>query len=320
MVSCPACGKANPDGFRFCGFCTAPLDEAPAASGLEERKVVSVLFCDLVGFTAASEVADPEDVRARLRPYHGLLRERIVAFGGTVEKFVGDAVTAVFGAPVAHEDDAERAVRAGLAILESLAVLNEADPALSLSVRVGVNTGEALVALDARPEQGEGFGMGSFRGRPWSGRRDLVGMQRRPARRSSRPRRTAWKHAGLEPIGLTGPNSSSAADSAKPPASGPNGHAGRMFHEGEPRNVAVEDHEGVPDPTRDARPAAGRRRVQRRHRPRNSQLDDHSLSSRCARWLRFKRRIGADQRDWTMQNSKRLAVPSSRVSLLRLPW
>ncbi|MDH5334657.1 MAG: AAA family ATPase, partial [Thermoleophilia bacterium] len=157
MAACPACGKENPDGFRFCGFCTAALDEVLAAVGLEERKVVSVLFCDLVGFTAASETADPEDVRARLRPYHDLLRERIEAFGGTVEKFVGDAVMAVFGAPVAHEDDAERAVRAGLAILESLGSMNEADPALGLSVRVGVNTGEALVALDARPEQGEGF-------------------------------------------------------------------------------------------------------------------------------------------------------------------
>ncbi|MDH4178489.1 MAG: hypothetical protein OEV72_13015, partial [Thermoleophilia bacterium] len=101
MAACPACGKENPDGFRFCGFCTAALDEVLAAVGLEERKVVSVLFCDLVGFTAASEAADPEDVRARLRPYHDLLRERIEAFGGTVEKFVGDAVMAVFGAPMA---------------------------------------------------------------------------------------------------------------------------------------------------------------------------------------------------------------------------
>ncbi len=157
MTVCPACGRENPEGFRFCGFCTAPLEEGTAAAGLEERKVVSVLFCDLVGFTAASETADPEDVRARLRPYHELLRERIEAFGGTVEKFVGDAVMAVFGAPVAHEDDAERAVRAGLAILESLDGLNEADAAPGLSVRVGINTGETLVTLDARPEQGEGF-------------------------------------------------------------------------------------------------------------------------------------------------------------------
>ena len=114
-----------------------------------------MLFCDLVGFTAESEQADPEDVRSRLRPYHQLLRDRIEAYGGVVEKFIGDAVMAVFGAPVAHEDDAERAVRAGLSILESLDELGAAGSALD--VRIGVNTGEALVSLDARPERGEGI-------------------------------------------------------------------------------------------------------------------------------------------------------------------
>ena len=123
----------------------------------EERKVVSVLFCDLVGFTAASEHADPEDVRARLRPYHAQLQQVIESYGGTVEKFVGDAVMAVFGAPVAHEDDPERAVRAGLRILEALEELNRGDERLQLQVRVGINTGEAVVALGAHPERGEGF-------------------------------------------------------------------------------------------------------------------------------------------------------------------
>ena len=116
-----------------------------------------MLFCDLVGFTAASESADPEEVQARLSPYHARTRERIEAFGGTVEKFIGDAVMAVFGAPVAHEDDAERAVRASLAILETIEQLNADDESLALSVRIGVNTGEAVVALDARPELGEGM-------------------------------------------------------------------------------------------------------------------------------------------------------------------
>jgi predicted ATPase/class 3 adenylate cyclase len=158
MPTCPSCGKELPAvDFPFCPFCTAPLTEAPPAPALEERKVVSVLFCDLVGFTAASEQADPEDVRARLRPYHARLRSEIEAYGGTVEKFVGDAVMAVFGAPVAHEDDAERAVRAGLTILEAIAELNEADPGLSLQVRIGINTGEAVVALGAKPEEGEGI-------------------------------------------------------------------------------------------------------------------------------------------------------------------
>ena len=157
MARCPSCGEENPDGFQFCGFCTAPLAAEPAASLQEERKVVSVLFCDLVGFTAASEAADPEDVRARIRPYHQRLREELERYGGTVEKFVGDAVMAVFGAPIAHEDDAERAVRAALRILEAIQQLNEADPSLGLQVRIGVNTGEGVVALGAKPELGEGI-------------------------------------------------------------------------------------------------------------------------------------------------------------------
>src|SRR6266705_419207 len=140
MPACPTCGEENPERARFCWSCGAAIAEAPR-SAAEERKIVSVLFVDLVGFTAASERADPEDVRARLRPYHARLRSEIEPYGGTVEKFVGDAVMAVFGAPVAHEDDAERAVRAGLRILEAIAELNEQDPGLSYQVRVGINTG-----------------------------------------------------------------------------------------------------------------------------------------------------------------------------------
>jgi class 3 adenylate cyclase len=156
VTVCSSCGKENPEGFAFCGYCTAPLTEQPTRV-VEERKIVSVLFCDLVGFTAASEQQDPEDVRARIRPYHARLRAEIERYGGTVEKFVGDAVMAVCGAPVAHEDDAGRAVRAGLRILEAIAELNEADPELGLQVRIGINTGEAVVAVGARPERGEGL-------------------------------------------------------------------------------------------------------------------------------------------------------------------
>lgn len=157
MATCPSCGKELPGEFPFCPFCTAPLAEQPSPAVQEERKVVSVLFCDLVGFTAASDAVDPEDVRARIRPYHQRLREVIERFGGTVEKFVGDAVMAVFGAPVAHEDDAERAVRAGLRILETIEELNAQDATLLLQVRIGINSGEAVVALGARPEKGEGI-------------------------------------------------------------------------------------------------------------------------------------------------------------------
>ena len=133
--------------------CGASLEgSAPA---VEERKVVSVLFADLVGFTARSDAADPEDVRAALRPYHARLKTEIERYGGTVEKFIGDAVMAVFGAPVAREDDAERAVRAALRIVEEIPVLNEEHPGLDLSVRVGVNTGEGLVNIAARADRGE---------------------------------------------------------------------------------------------------------------------------------------------------------------------
>jgi class 3 adenylate cyclase/tetratricopeptide (TPR) repeat protein len=123
----------------------------------EERKVVSVLFCDLVGFTAASEAADPEDVRAQLMPYHALLKDTIEIFGGTVEKFAGDALMAVFGAPLAHEDDAERAVRAGLRILEALDNDAAAQRHEPLHVRIGINTGEVVVNLSARPGAGESY-------------------------------------------------------------------------------------------------------------------------------------------------------------------
>ncbi len=157
MAVCPSCGAENPESAKFCNECAAPLSDAPPVSAVEERKVVTVLFCDLVGFTAASEQADPEDVRSRIRPYHARLRQDIERYGGTVEKFIGDAVMAVFGAPVAHEDDAERAVRAGFAILEAISELNEEDSTLGLQVRIGINTGEAVVALGARPEEGEGI-------------------------------------------------------------------------------------------------------------------------------------------------------------------
>jgi class 3 adenylate cyclase len=115
----------------------------------EERKIITVVFCDLVGFTARSDQADPEDVGAMLRPYHLRLRKEIERFAGTVDKFIGDAVMAVFGAPAAHEDDPERAVRCSLRMLEAIAELNAAHPTLELAVRIGINTGEALVRLGA---------------------------------------------------------------------------------------------------------------------------------------------------------------------------
>ena len=119
----------------------------------QERKVVTVVFCDLVGFTRQAETLDPEDVAAILRPYHARVRTELERYGGTVEKFIGDAVMALFGAPVAHEDDPERAVRSALAIREF--AVDE-----GLELRVGITTGEALVQLDAQPDAGEGMASG----------------------------------------------------------------------------------------------------------------------------------------------------------------
>jgi class 3 adenylate cyclase len=154
VIECANCGQENPDVARFCLACGREL-AAAAAAPREERRVVSVIFVDLVGFTARSETLDPEEVQAILAPYHGCVRGEIESFGGLVEKFVGDAVVGLFGAPTAFGDDAERAARAALAVRESVAELNARDPGLDLQIRIAVNTGEALVTLDARPELGE---------------------------------------------------------------------------------------------------------------------------------------------------------------------
>src|SRR5215217_4661129 len=129
MPTCPHCGHASLEGARFCGACGGRLPGQGRRPG-EERKVVTVLFCDLVGFTARSDQADPEDVRALLRPYHVRLRREIERLGGTVDKFIGDGVMAVFGVPNMHEDDPERAVRCALRVLDAIAELNQATPAL----------------------------------------------------------------------------------------------------------------------------------------------------------------------------------------------
>src|SRR5215212_1020597 len=146
MQTCSKCGQENPPEAKFCNACGAPL-AGVAAPLAEERKIVTVLFVDLVGFTARSERLDPEDVRAIQTPYFARVRDAVESFGGAVEKYIGDAVMAVFGAPVAHGDDPERAVRAAFAILDVVG---------DLDVRIAVNTGEALVSLSANAAQ-EGF-------------------------------------------------------------------------------------------------------------------------------------------------------------------
>src|SRR5437867_733573 len=145
-MTCGRCGAEAPDGARFCPACG---NELTLGTGRQERKVVSILFVDQVGSTARADGADPEDVRDRNRVYYEEARLRIERHGGALEKYVGDAVMAVFGAPLARSDDAERAVRAALSILDGVRELNERHAGLDLEVRIGVCTGEAVVEIDA---------------------------------------------------------------------------------------------------------------------------------------------------------------------------
>src|SRR5207249_4189400 len=166
---CPACGASNPPVAKFCGECgspfqpegaaprtgpalqpQAPLGQAPAS----ERRLVSVLFADLVGFTRLSESRDPEEVRELLTRYFDTCRRLISLYGGTLEKFIGDAVMAVWGTPTAQEDDAERAVRAALDLVRAVAEMGAEAGIPDLAARAGVLTGEAAVTVGA-----EGQGM-----------------------------------------------------------------------------------------------------------------------------------------------------------------
>ncbi len=165
--TCPACGAANQAGNRYCGACGSALT-TPVPSSLDassspqpsipagftdstiverERRLVTVLFCDLVGFTPLSERLDPEDVREIQSLYFRRMSQEIRTFGGTVEKYIGDAVLAMFGVPVAHEDDAVRAIRCGLnmqAAITSIAADVAKQWGVELALRVGVNTGEVV--------------------------------------------------------------------------------------------------------------------------------------------------------------------------------
>jgi class 3 adenylate cyclase/tetratricopeptide (TPR) repeat protein len=145
---CRRCGADVPREARFCPTCGAEQSEFVPQ---EERKVVSILFVDVVGSTARADGADPEDVRERNQLYYRETRERIERYGGVVEKYIGDAVMAVFGAPLARSDDAERAVRAALSTLEGVHDLNERHAGLDLQVRAAVCTGEAMVSINPSP-------------------------------------------------------------------------------------------------------------------------------------------------------------------------
>ncbi len=145
MLTCPSCGRESPEDFAFCPACAAPL--APAAPTREVRKTVTVVFCDVTGSTALGERLDPESLRDVQSRYFDTMRGAIERHGGTVEKYIGDAVMAVFGIPVLHEDDALRAARAATDMREALTALNkelERDRGVAIQVRIGVNTGEVV--------------------------------------------------------------------------------------------------------------------------------------------------------------------------------
>ena len=146
MLTCPVCGKENPDGFKFCGFCTASLTEVSPAR--EQRKTVTVLFCDVTGSTELGERLDPEALRALLARYFERMGGIVERHGGTVEKFIGDAVMAVFGVPVVHEDDALRALRAAVE-------MRDAFPDLGMQGRIGVTTGEVVTGTVERLATGD---------------------------------------------------------------------------------------------------------------------------------------------------------------------
>jgi predicted ATPase/class 3 adenylate cyclase len=167
-LACPSCGSPYSAGDLFCVDCGERLEEgaaspavraAPAEAPVAERRLVTVLFADLVGFTALSEKRDSEEVRELLSRYFETCRRVVGLYRGTIEKFIGDAVMAVWGAPVATEDDAERAVRAALELVSAVQALGEEVGAPTLRARAGVLTGEAAVTLGA---EGEGMVAGDL--------------------------------------------------------------------------------------------------------------------------------------------------------------
>ncbi|MFD6295130.1 AAA family ATPase [Streptomyces sp. NPDC060235] len=155
-VKCPQCPEPPPEGAAFCPRCGTACVAAGDTATAEERRVVTVLFCDLVGSTALSGRLDPETLRTVTLRYFALMRARIEEHGGTVEKFIGDAVMAVFGVPVRHEDDAHRALAAARGMVTGLDGLNAElarEHGVRLAVRIGVNTGEVVVSVDPAARQ-----------------------------------------------------------------------------------------------------------------------------------------------------------------------
>src|SRR5438093_6375702 len=156
MLVCPNCGAENREGAKFCDSCGAALAEVAPAR--EVRKTVTVLFCDVTGSTALGEKIDPESLRQVMSRYFETAKTIVERHGGTVEKFIGDAVMAVFGVPAVHEDDALRAVRAADELRAGLGELNdelEHSYGTRLELRMGVNTGEVVTGTEERLATGD---------------------------------------------------------------------------------------------------------------------------------------------------------------------
>src|SRR6187200_1166542 len=157
MINCPKCNEENPPKFRLCGYCGAPLVAAPPALPVREvRRTVTLIFCDLKGSTALAERLDPEAMHEVKERYFTSMAAEITRHGGKIEKYIGDAIMAVFGLPRAHEDDALRAVRAAYGMTVAMNELNKdllAFYGVEIAARTGVNTGEVVANSDPNAEQ-----------------------------------------------------------------------------------------------------------------------------------------------------------------------
>ncbi len=203
MTRCPRCAGDNPPRARFCLACGLSLERAAISVAPGERRLVTAVFVDLVGSTARAERLDPEDVSSRLLPYYGRLRDELERFGGTVEKFIGDAVVALFGAPIGNEDDPERALRAAFAVRAAIADLNTADAWLALEVRIGVATGEALVRTGSA-STGEALAMGDMMNTAARIQAAAAPSTILVGARTYRATRHAVEYAAVEPVAARG--------------------------------------------------------------------------------------------------------------------
>jgi class 3 adenylate cyclase/tetratricopeptide (TPR) repeat protein len=198
MAACPSCGELNLDGARFCNACGVEL---AAAAAREVRKTVTVLFADVTGSTALGEQLDPESLRRVMARYFEAARSCVERHGGTVEKFIGDAVMAVFGVPTVHEDDALRGLRAAAELRDSLAALNDElgrDYGVSLQLRTGVNTGEVVTGTEERLATGDAVNVAARLEQAAQPGEILIGEQTR------RLTRGAIEAERIEPLSLKG--------------------------------------------------------------------------------------------------------------------